>query len=72
MKPFYEVASFFVNSEGRLAEFKNERHTWFRTTVGDPVLMSFTPTYSADRSTYHAEVKCYRRNSPCPSDRKVA
>lgn len=72
MKSCYEVGSFLVNSEKRLAEFKNERHTWYRTEIGDPILMSYTPIYSENRETYHAEVKCYRRNLTCPPDGKVA
>lgn len=73
MKPFYQVASFHIDSPSREAEFVNDRKTWFDPSKVEPILYCITSHWIVKDVSYYAEVNVYRRNFQlCPSTEKVA
>lgn len=64
MKPFYQVATYTINSEERVHEFKFNRKYWpgYQSKHGDPVLFCVTTIPIELGKSYYAEVNIYRRN----------
>ena len=65
MKPFYQIATYAINSEDRAHEFKNNRRYWcgYQSKHGDPILFCVTTIPVELGKSYYAVVNIYRRNA---------